>query len=101
MRLLIALILALSVSSWAQQSENYPKAKKYEKYTHPAASMSLDACSHWFESGIQCNRKRLEMSMYCQKHTDEFGDGVGRGRTYVKGYYRKDGTYVRSHTRRR
>jgi hypothetical protein len=36
-----------------------------------------------------------------QPNTPSVNRGSGTGRVYVKGYYRKDGTYVRSHTRSR
>lgn len=103
---------AIAVSSPALAAQQAP-TRNYEDrdyanrdysqrtYTSQTASSALglggsvsprNTSSNWWEE----NRPRVK-----PRYNEEHSSYSGGGTVHVKGYFRKDGTYVRPHTRRR
>ena len=69
--------------------------KEITRISTPVAKLPVqteNAENHWTQSDLKQSRRYT---------TPSSSSSYSSGRVYVKGYYRKDGTYVRPHTRRR
>ncbi len=89
------------------------QAPEFACYEQPAVDCGGRECSGWDDrwtaycpddgSRWSCRFVRPGSSVSCARYGEAavYGGDSGGGSVHVRGYYRRDGTYVRPHTRHR
>jgi hypothetical protein len=91
------------ISAYNETGLGTVRAKEEELKAISVASVAQTEASNdpvaWSNSEIQQARPTPQTVVAPQ--TSGYSSNYSSGRVYVRGYYRKDGTYVQSHTRKR